>query len=234
MPAEVAVALDTLDWARIDAELDEYGVARTGPLLDAAACRRVAALYETGAFRSRVVMARHGFGSGEYQYFDRPLPPEVAALRERIYPHAARTANRWAERLGTPTYPATLAEMLARCHDAGQEKPTPLLLKYEAGDYNCLHQDLYGAVAFPLQLVVLLSDPATFEGGELVLTEQRPRMQSRVEVVPLGLGEGALFATSERPRRGSKGDYRVKLRHGVSRLRSGSRMTLGVIFHDAA
>lgn len=225
---------DALDWTRIDAELDEYGVARTGPLLDAKTCREISALYETDAFRSRVVMARHGFGSGEYQYFANPLPAPVAALREAIYPHAARTANRWAERLGMPAYPARLVDMLARCHEAGQQKPTPLLLKYAAGDYNCLHQDLYGAVAFPLQLVVLLSDPAGFEGGELVLTEQRPRMQSRVEVVPLGLGEGALFATSERPRRGSKGDYRVKLRHGVSRLRSGSRMTLGVIFHDAA
>ncbi|WMS44294.1 2OG-Fe(II) oxygenase [Acuticoccus sp. MNP-M23] len=226
--------IDALDWPRIDAELDEYGVARTGPLLTPAVCRALAASYETAAFRSRVVMARHGFGSGEYKYFDNPLPDAVASLRAAVYPHAARTANRWAGRLGTAPVPETLAGMRERCHDAGQTKPTPLLLKYQAGDYNCLHQDLYGAVSFPLQLVVLLTDPATFDGGELVLTEQRPRMQSRAEVVPLGFGEGALFATAERPRRGARGDHRVRMRHGVSRLRSGERMTLGVIFHDAA
>ena len=226
--------IGALDWARIEAELDEYGVARTGPLFDATACREIAGLYETGSFRSRIVMARHGFGSGEYQYFADPLPAPVASLREAVYPHAARTANRWAARLGTPVLPPTLAEMLAACHAAGQTKPTPLLLKYGAGDYNCLHQDLYGALAFPLQLVVLLSDPATFEGGELVLTEQRPRMQSRAEVVRLGAGEGALFATQHRPRRGVRGDSRVTLRHGVARVRAGTRMTLGVIFHDAA
>lgn len=230
MPADVGA----LDWPRIDAELDEYGVARTGPLLDAETCARLAALYDGEHFRSRVVMARHGFGRGEYKYFANPLPEPVASLRAAIYPHASRTANRWAERLGTPTYPGTLEEMLERCHESGQERPTPLLLKYQAGDYNCLHQDLYGDVSFPLQLVILLSDPAGFEGGELVITEQRPRMQSRAEVVTLQQGEGALFATSERPRRGTKGDYRVKLRHGVSRLRSGSRITLGIIFHDAA
>ena len=230
MPHEI----DALDWTRIDAELDEFGIARTGPLLAPDECAALAASYETGVFRSRIVMARHGFGSGEYKYFDNPLPDTVAALRAAVYPHAARTANRWAARLGTPPVPETLEEMLARCHDAGQVKPTPLLLKYGAGDYNCLHQDLYGAVAFPLQLVVLLTDPSGFEGGELVLTEQRTRMQSRAEVVRLGHGEGALFATSERPRRGAKGDHRVRMRHGVSRLVSGSRMTLGVIFHDAA
>ncbi len=226
--------VDALDWARIDAELDEFGVARTGPLLPAETCAALAASYETAEFRSRVVMARHGFGSGEYKYFADPLPETVAALREAVYPHAARTANRWADRLGAEPLPESLGEMLERCHAAGQVRPTPLLLKYAAGDYNCLHQDLYGAIAFPLQLVVLLNDPAGFDGGELVLTEQRPRMQSRAEVVTLRQGEGALFATSERPRRGAKGDYRVKMRHGVSRLRSGSRMTLGVIFHDAA
>lgn len=226
--------VDALDWTRIDDELDRYGVARTGPLLDPGACAALAGLYDTGTFRSRVVMARHGFGSGEYQYFAAPLPEPVAALREAVYPHAARTANRWAARLGTPALPETLPEMLARCHAAGQTKPTPLLLKYGEGDYNTLHQDLYGPVHFPLQLVVLLSDPAAFEGGELVLTEQRPRQQSRAEVVPLRQGEGALFATSERPRAGANGDYRVKLRHGVSRIRRGARMTLGVIFHDAA
>ncbi|WP_108662335.1 2OG-Fe(II) oxygenase [Acuticoccus kandeliae] len=223
-----------LDWARIDAELDEQGVARTGPILTAEECDAVAALYESEAFRSRIVMARHGFGSGEYKYFAAPVPDPVAALRTAVYPHAARTANDWAARLGAEAYPETLEAMLARCHAAGQTKPTPLLLRYGAGDYNCLHQDLYGAVAFPLQLVVLLSDPAGFEGGELVLTEQRPRMQSRAEVVTLRQGEGALFATAERPKRGTKGDYRVRMRHGVSRLRAGSRMTLGLIFHDAA
>lgn len=226
--------VDALDWPAIEAELDEFGAARTGPLLRPHECADLAALYDTGAFRSRVVMARHGFGSGEYQYFAAPLPGPVAALRAALYPHAARTANRWAERLGTPTYPATLEGMLERCHEAGQDKPTPLLLKYGPGDYNCLHQDLYGAVAFPLQTVILLTDPAGFEGGALVLTEQRPRMQSRAEVIELRQGEGALFATSVRPRRGRAGDHRVNLRHGVSRLRAGTRMTLGIIFHDAA
>ncbi len=230
----VSATVDGLDWARIGAELDEFGVARTGPLVDAATCKALSGLYEEDRFRSRVVMKRHGFGSGEYKYFANPLPETVAALRESVYPHAATIANGWAERLGMPAYPDNLAEMLARCHAEGQEKPTPLVLKYGPGDYNCLHQDLYGAVAFPLQLVVLLSDPATFEGGELVLTEQRPRMQSRAEVVTLGQGEGALFTTSIRPRRGTKGDHRVMLKHGVSRLRSGERYTLGVIFHDAA
>ncbi|MBJ3777278.1 2OG-Fe(II) oxygenase [Acuticoccus sp. 2012] len=226
--------IDALDWERIAAELDTYGVGRTGRLLSDEDCDEVAAFYEKDRFRSRVVMARHGFGSGEYKYFAAPLPRQVATLREAVYPHAAAIANRWAARLGTPTFPETLHGMLERCHAAGQEKPTPLLLKYGEGDYNCLHQDLYGEVAFPLQLVVLLTDPAEFEGGELVLTEQRPRMQSRAEVVPLKRGEGALFTTSIRPKAGSKGDYRVNMRHGVSRLRSGERMTLGVIFHDAA
>lgn len=234
MSEAIAATVDRLDWSAIGAEIDDYGVARTGALLAPQACAEIAARYDGEGFRSRVVMARHGFGSGEYKYFAHPLPDPVADLRRAVYPHAARIANRWAERLGTEPYPDGLDEMLARCHAAGQHKPTPLVLKYGPGDYNCLHQDLYGAVAFPLQLVVLLSDPATFEGGELVLTEQRPRMQSRAEVVTLRQGEGALFATSIRPRRGSKGDHRVNLRHGVSRLRSGERYTLGVIFHDAA
>jgi hypothetical protein len=231
--AKIRERIAALDWARIDAELDAWGVARTAPLLDPATCDALAALYQTGTFRSRVVMARHGFGSGEYQYFAEPLPEPVATLREAAYPHAARTANRWAARLGTPPFPDTLEGMREACRAAGQTKPTPLLLKYGPGDYNCLHQDIYGAVAFPLQLVVLLTDPARFSGGELVLTEQRPRMQSRAEVVGLGQGEGALFATAERPRRGTRGDHRVRMRHGVSRLRSGERMTLGIIFHDA-
>ena len=231
---EAAARVAALDWPRIAADMDAFGVANTGPLLSAAACEALAALYDADRFRSRVVMARHGFGSGEYKYFAHPLPDPVAALRAAVYPHAAAIANAWAERLGTDPYPPTLPEMLARCHAAGQEKPTPLMLRYGAGDYNCLHQDLYGAVAFPLQLVVLLTDPAEFEGGELVLTEQRPRMQSRAEVVTLRRGEGALFTTSIRPRRGTKGDHRVMMRHGVSRLRSGTRHTLGIIFHDAA
>ncbi len=231
---EIADRVAALPWETIAAQVDDHGVARTGPLLSAEECEALAALYDTGAFRSRVVMARHGFGSGEYQYFADPLPPLVTALREAVYARAAPIANGWAERLGTDSYPPTLDAMRERCRAAGQEKPTPLLLRYREGDYNCLHQDLYGAVAFPLQLVVLLTDPARFEGGELVLTEQRPRMQSRAEVVRLGQGEGALFSTAVRPRRGAKGDYRVTLRHGVSRLRSGERMTLGIIFHDAA
>lgn len=231
---EVEDRVAALQWERIGEDVDAYGVARTAPLLSPEECDELAALYDTGTFRSRVVMARHGFGSGEYQYFAAPLPPLVAALREAVYARAAPIANGWAERLGTETFPPSLDEMLERCRAAGQDKPTPLLLRYRAGDYNCLHQDLYGRVAFPLQLVVLLSDPARFEGGELVLTEQRPRMQSRAEVVRLGQGEGALFSTSVRPRRGSKGDHRVTLRHGVSRVRSGERVTLGIIFHDAA
>ena len=234
MTDDVAATVKALDWDAIGTELDEVGVARIGPLLSPDTCSEIAALYEEDRFRSRVVMARHGFGSGEYKYFANPLPDPVAALREAVYPHAARIANAWAERLGTDTFPDTLAGMLERCHAEGQTRPTPLVLKYGPGDYNCLHQDLYGAVAFPLQLVVLLTDPAAFEGGELVLTEQRPRMQSRAEVVTLRQGEGALFTTSIRPRRGTKGDYRVNMRHGVSRLRSGERHTLGIIFHDAA
>lgn len=225
----------SLDWGRIGDELDGYGVARLGPVLPQDQCARLMDLYDDDDFfRSRVVMARHGFGSGEYKYFADPLPDVVAALRTSIYPFAAEAANRWAERLGTCPWPKHLSELAAMCKRAGQDKPTPLLLKYGEGDYNCLHQDIYGSVAFPLQLVVLLSDPADFEGGEFVLTEQRPRMQSRAEVVQLGQGEAALFATAERPRRGAKGEYRVKLRHGVSRIHSGSRMTLGVIFHQAS
>lgn len=228
----IAARVDALDWPAIGAEIDEYGVARTGPLLSTVECEALREAYETGEFRSRIVMARHGFGSGEYKYFSH-VPDLVAELRASIYPHAAAIANGWAARLSTEPFPPTLSGMLEKCHAAGQLRPTPLLLKYGPGDYNCLHQDLYGAVAFPLQLVVLLSDPSEFTGGSFVLTEQRPRMQSRAEVVSLSLGEGALFATSERPKRGAKGDYRVKLRHGVSRVITGHRMTLGVIFHDA-
>lgn len=224
------------DWPAIDAELDEFGVGRLGPLLTPDECRRLIATYDRdSAFRSTIDMARHGFGRGQYRYFAHPLPDLVTTLRTHVYPHAARTANRWAEHLGSATtFPMHHDAMLARCHAAGQQRPTPLILRYEEGDYNCLHQDVYGAHVFPLQLVILLSDAATFSGGEFVITEQRPRMQSRVEVVPLGQGEAALFAVTERPRLGTKGYHRVKLRHGVSRIRSGRRFTAGIIFHDAA
>jgi hypothetical protein len=218
-------------------DLDARGFARTGPLLSARECEALAAAYDDDArFRSRVVMARHGFGSGEYKYFTRPLPPVVAALRESFYPRLVPIANAWAERLRTePRFPETLDRLHDACRAAGQTEPTPLLLRYVEGDYNCLHQDLYGDVVFPLQLAVLLSEPGVdFDGGELVLTEQRPRMQSRVEVVPLRRGEGVVFAVRHRPAHGARGDYRVTMRHGVSRIRRGLRFTLGVIFHDAA
>lgn len=226
----------TLDWARIGAELDAFGCTTTGPLLDAAACADLAASYDREeGFRSRIVMARHGFGRGEYKYFANPLPDPVAALRAGFWPHLAPIANRWNEAMGlAPRFPADHAGFLARCHAAGQTRPTPLLLRYGAGDYNCLHQDLYGEHVFPLQVAVLLSAPGRdFTGGEFVLTEQRPRMQSRAEVVPLAQGEGVIFAVHHRPVQGTRGTYRVTLRHGVSRIRSGRRHTLGVIFHDA-
>jgi uncharacterized protein len=229
----------TLEWARIGAELDASGVANAGQVLDVEACRALAASYaDETLFRSRIVMARHGFGSGEYKYLSYPLPDVVNGLRAAFYPHLSAIANRWSETLGlgggVDGYPATLEAMLARCHAAGQVKPTPLLLSYTEGDYNCLHQDLYGAHVFPLQVVVLLSEPGRdFEGGEFVVVEQRPRMQSRAEVVALRQGEAAIFATRERPKQGSKGVYRVQLRHGVSRVRRGTRKTLGLIFHDA-
>lgn len=223
------------DWQAIDTELDDYGVGRLGPLLTQAECEKLIETYDRDStFRTTVNMARHGFGRGQYKYLAYPLPDMITVLRTHVYPHAARTANRWAALLGsTETYPADHAAMLARCHAAGQTRPTPLLLRYESGDYNCLHQDVYGAHVFPLQLVILLSNPADFSGGEFVLTEQRARMQSRVEVVPLKQGEAALFAVNERPRQGTKGYHRVKLRHGVSRLRTGRRHTAGIIFHDA-
>jgi len=226
-----------LDWDTIGGALDAEGVATTGVLLDAAECRQLAALYDQGpGFRSRVVMQRHGFGQGEYRYFDRPLPQIVQYLREHAYPPLARVANRWHEALGIERrFPPTLAGWLRVCHDGGQTKPTPLLLKYQAGDYNCLHRDLYGDLVFPLQFTILLSDPGQdFTGGEFVLTEQRPRMQSRGHVVNLRQGEAVIFAVNERPVRGSRGWYRTAMRHGVSTVRSGQRLTLGVIFHDAA
>lgn len=226
-----------LDWPRIGAALEAQGCAVVDRLLPPGACAALARLYpEDDLFRSRVVMRRHGFGSGEYKYFAYPLPEPVAALRAALYPPLAAIANRWQGALGgAARYPASHAAYLARCHAAGQRRPTPLLLRYEAGDYNCLHQDLYGAEAFPLQVAVLLSAPGRdFAGGEFVLTEQRPRMQSRVEVVPLAEGDAVVFPVRYRPVQGTRGPYRVNMRHGVSRLRAGARFTLGVIFHDAA
>jgi hypothetical protein len=200
-------------------------------------CDTVAALYHRDeAFRSRVVMARHGFGRGEYRYFAYPLPSTVQSLRTGLYPHLAPIANGWHARLGIETrFPDNYADFIVRCHDAGQTRPTPLLLRYGPGDYNCLHQDLYGAEVFPLQVAVLLSEPERdFTGGEFVLTEQRPRQQSRVAVAPLAQGDGVVFAVNSRPVKGMRGDYRVAMRHGVSRLHTGQRHTLGIIFHDAA
>lgn len=205
-------------------------------LLPRDTCRELAGLYENAAlFRSRVVMSRHGFGRGEYQYFAYPLPPLIASLRATLYPQLALIANRWSEQLGEPLrFPPSHAQFLERCHAAGQCQPTPLLLSYTEGDYNCLHQDLYGAHVFPLQVAILLSKPGEdFEGGELVLTEQRPRMQSRPEVIPLQQGDAAILAVHHRPVQGSRGIYRVNHRHGVSRIRRGARRTLGIIFHDA-
>jgi hypothetical protein len=232
----VADRLAAADWARLQAELDEGGTARLPGLFDRATCLAIAASYDDDAkFRSRVVMARHGFGKGEYRYFAYPLPFDLAAMREALYAGLAPLANRWNERLKVEArFPASHREFLARCHAAGQARPTPLLLKYGAGDYNCLHRDLYGQHVFPMQMAVLLSLPGTdFTGGEFVVTEQRPRMQSRVEVVPLEQGDAVLFAVSERPVTGTRGAYRVTHRHGVSRVSGGQRHTLGVILHDA-
>ena len=223
----------TVDWT----SLDERGYAVLPSLFDAVACGSLAAFYDEPArFRSRIVMSRHGFGRGEYQYFAYPLPPVIGALRREIYAALAPIANRWNERMGMESpFPATHEEFILRCHGAGQRRPTPLLLRYVEGDFNCLHQDLYGEHVFPLQMAVLLSQPGEdFRGGEFVLTEQRPRQQSRVEVVPLKQGDAVVFAVNERPVRGARADYRVKMRHGVSRLRSGRRLTLGIILHDAA
>lgn len=233
----VADRVAALDWSRLSADIDARGAATTGPLLTADECAALAALYaEDGLFRSRVVMARHGFGSGEYKYLAYPLPELVANLRSAFYPRLAPVASRWFARMGFDAkFPDAHDDFLDRCHAAGQSRPTPLLLQYDVGDYNCLHQDLYGATVFPIQVAVLLSKPADdFSGGEFVLVEQRPRMQSRPEVVSLGQGEAVIFAVNERPVAGTRGDYRVKVRHGVSRVRSGRRHTLGVIFHDAA
>ncbi|HEY8997868.1 MAG TPA: 2OG-Fe(II) oxygenase [Edaphobacter sp.] len=225
-----------LDWDRINSELNEQGYAATGPLLMPDECARLIRGYnETANFRSRVVMSRHGFGRGEYQYYGYPLPEIIQSLRDALYPHLALTANHWNQALKIgQKFPDDHAAFLRLCHQRGQERPTPLLLKYGAGDYNCLHQDLYGDLFFPLQAAFLLSNPGDdFTGGEFVLTEQRPRMQSRVSVVPLQQGEAVIFAVNHRPQQGSRGTYRVAMRHGVSPIHSGQRFTLGVIFHDA-
>jgi hypothetical protein len=226
-----------IDWDRVSDELGAYGCAVLPALLDPEQGAAWAAGYGNDAlFRSRVVMERHGFGRGEYRYYAYPLPEELARLRMALYPPLAGIANRWQAALGLEErYPVEHADYLARCHAAGQTRPTPLLLQYGPGDYNCLHQDLYGEHVFPLQLAVLLSRPGTdFSGGEFVLTEQRPRMQSRAEVVPLAQGDAVVFPVHTRPVNGARGVYRVNMRHGVSRIRSGHRHTLGIIFHDAA
>jgi len=228
--------LQAYDWAGIADELDAHGCAMLEALLSPNECMALARLYaDDDRFRSRVVMGRHGFGRGEYRYFNYPLPDVVAELRGAAYPLLVPIANRWNASMGLAVrYPATHAEFIERCHAAGQRRPTPLLLQYGAGDYNCLHQDLYGEHVFPLQLAILLSEPGRdFSGGEFVLTEQRPRMQSRVEVAPLRQGDAVLFAVHQRPVQGTRGSYRVTMRHGVSRVRSGHRHTLGIIFHDA-
>jgi hypothetical protein len=230
------VTLPALDWPRIAADLDTYGCAIVEQAVSRADCDALAGHYaDGGAFRSRVVMARHGFGRGEYKYFAYPLPGLVARLRTALYPPLAAIANRWNAALDIDIrYPAAHADYLERCREDGQVKPTPLLLRYGEGDYNCLHQDLYGTHVFPLQAAFLLSEPGRdFDGGEFVLTEQRPRRQSRAEVVPLRQGDGVIFPVHHRPVQGTRGTYRVNMRHGVSRLRSGHRLTLGVIFHDA-
>ena len=236
-PADAQARLASADWEEIARDLDARGSAVIERVLSPAQCRSIAALYEADErFRSKVVMERHGFGRGEYKYFNYPLPPLVAELRTSLYPHLAAIANRWNAALGIDVrYPAAHSAFVARCHAAGQTKPTPLMLRYGAGDYNCLHQDLYGEHVFPLQATILLSDPdGDFAGGEFVLTEQRPRMQSRPEVVPLHQGDAVIFAVQHRPVQGSRGIYRVNMRHGVSCVRRGHRQTLGVIFHDAA
>jgi hypothetical protein len=232
--AEARIAV--YDWQALAGELDGYGCAVMPNLLSPEECRGLAALYPAeNHFRSHIIMARHGFGKGEYRYFKYPLPDLIGDIRTALYPHLAGVANSWNERMGLEKrFPDAHAAFLKQCHDAGQLRPTPLLLQYVPGDFNCLHQDLYGDLAFPIQVAILLSEPGRdFTGGEFALTEQRPRMQSRVEVVPLRQGDAVAFAVHNRPVQGTKGNYRVNLRHGVSRVRSGMRHTVGIIFHDA-
>jgi hypothetical protein len=230
------VIASTYDWAATASDLNAYGWSLLPRLVSPADCKKLADLYpRDDVFRSHVIMARHGFGRGEYKYFDRPLPDVVAELRASLYPHLVPIANDWHDAMGLSVrFPSTLADFTARCQAAGQTRPTPLLLQYGAGDFNALHQDVYGEHVFPLQVAILLSQPGIdFSGGEFVLTEQRPRMQSRAEVVPLERGDGVVFAVRHRPVRGTRGVYRVNMRHGVSRVRAGHRHTLGIIFHDA-
>ena len=236
MTNDLSARIAALDWPGITASLDARGCATTGPLLTPDECAALSVSYDDASiFRTRITMARHGFGQGEYQYFAYPLPTAVAGLRMGLYAPLASVANGWAAALGQPGYPADHAAYLRVCHEAGQVRPTPLLLRYGSGDYNCLHQDLYGALHFPVQVAVLLSQPGeAFTGGAFVLTEQRPRMQSRVEVVGLQQGEAVVFAVNQRPVRRTRGVYWVTMRHGVSRLLSGRRHTLGIIFRDAA
>ena len=234
--SDIVARVGAIDWQETGRDLDAQGCAVLKGLLPARECRALAALYaDDRHFRSRVVMARHGFGRGEYKYFSYPLPELIAQIRPVLYAGLRDVANRWNEAMGIDIrYPETHEAFLKRCHAAGQTRPTPLLLQYEAGDYNCLHQDLYGEHVFPLQVAILLSEPGEdFTGGEFVLTEQRPRMQSRAEVVDLRQGDAVVFAVHHRPVAGTRGSYRVNLRHGVSRVKSGRRHTLGVIFHDA-
>jgi uncharacterized protein len=233
----IAARCQAFNWNRVPQDLDERGSAVLAELLRPEECHSLAALYpDDSVFRSRVVMSRHGFGRGEYKYFSYPLPEIIAGLRTALYPGLVPIANRWNEAMGIDVgYPPGHADFLARCHKAGQRKPTPLLLQYGVEDYNCLHQDVYGEHLFPLQVAILLSEPGRdFTGGEFVMTEQRPRMQSRAEVVPLRQGDAVVFTVRSRPVQGSRGVYRVNLRHGVSRIRSGARHTMGIIFHDAA
>ena len=228
--------IQSVDWECVSRDLDAQGNAIIDHLLSPAECESIINLYpKDDIFRSAVVMARHGFGRGEYKYFNYPLPDLIARLRAEIYPHLAPIANRWNQSMGSAIqFPVQHSDFIKRCHEAGQQRPTPLLLQYQSGDYNCLHQDLYGEHVFPLQLAILLSEPERdFTGGEFVMTEQRPRMQSRAMVVPLRQGDGVVFAVANRPVQGGRGTYRVNLRHGVSVIRSGHRHTLGVIFHDS-
>jgi hypothetical protein len=237
LPDELARRVAAIEWPEVEVDLDAQGAAVIKGLLTPVECHELSSLYQRDdIFRARIVMARHGFGRGEYRYFDYPLPPLIGALRESLYASLAPVANRWYDAMGmTARFPDRHSDFIGRCQAAGQEKPTPLLLQYGPGDYNCLHQDVYGEHAFPLQLVLLLSEPGRdFEGGEFVMTEQRPRMQSRPLVLPLRQGDAAVIAISHRPVRGTRDVYRVNLKHGVSRLRSGHRHTAGIIFHDAA
>jgi hypothetical protein len=232
---DITERIDSLDWSAIGTELDAFGGATVGSLLTPEECQALIAGYaEEDLYRSKVVMARHGFGRGEYKYYDYPLPPIIAGLRSGLYPHLAAIANRWNRLLEIDVnYPPDHESLKARCHDAGQTKPTPLILKYGPGDYNCLHQDIYGEHVFPLQIAFLLTEPdQDFTGGEFTLTEQRPRMQSRAEVIRLQQGMGVVFPVHHRPVKGTRGTYRVNMRHGVSRVRSGERFTMGIIFHD--